>query len=501
MAFTKRPETEEQAREFAAISYASNKIDEIAKLFTYLKSNYTDISKPLVLADFNGGNRVTVSPLIWQRLEKADIKAAENALKTAADVSLNIHFGNGSGGPARVGYNMGNAAEGILAAAIAARFINKTKTISNSDVKSVLRGMIIGKNQNSTSKTFQSENYKTPIKDDVNLSIMLSPVNMMLVFPEQLFTNGNDGNDLKAEAILNREKLITPCVAYANSREITQLAHLVYYNRVKDVIQVTADGITGETTTKVDVRLSINGRESITIPARYRLSGSSSTLNITQVSLKREVDQFAQVGGWHENFLKDFWGKILNDSNFATKDSVKNVYDNIQANGAAQQAAEVMNRIYQIATEEFNEKYKNISNRDHFINVLHQFATKNERNVQMVELVGGGYIRFNFNDPRFKKLLEDPDVVLKANFSQTNPTEKSKKIGATSLPVVTISAIVQQRPNRPIKKSEQNSEEQTGPKPGTYDLVRFRAKIEWGQNVVRNYVEKQKGLIDFVGSQ
>lgn len=376
----------------------------------------------------------------------------------------------------KVGYNMGNAAEGILAAAIAARFVNKSRPISNEDVINILNKIPISENQNSTIKTFESENYRTNIKDDVILSIQLSPINMKLLFPEKLL-NSQELIKEKNKAISDRLKLITPCRYYANSREITQLARLVYFNRLKDVIQITADGITREKETKVDVSLSINGRDSVIIPGRY----SSNFLYITQISLKREVDQFAQVGGWKKNFLKNFWGKILNDSNFANNDSVRNVYDNIQAKETTQQAAEVMRGVYEIAKNQFNAKFNGINKteiRNNFINVLNEFATKNEQNVQMVEIVGGGYIRFDFKDKRFKELLENPNVTLNAIYSTSNP---KSSISGRELPIVTISADV--------------------PGKGSYDLVKFRAKIEWDKKTVRNYVEKQKGLIDFVGSQ
>ena len=34
-----------------------------------------------------------------------------------------------------------------------------------------------------------------------------------------------------------------------------------------------------------------------------------------------------------------------------------------------------------------------------------------------------------------------------------------------------------------------------------YDLVQFRHKIEWGGTAIRNYVEKQKGLSEYIAGR
>ena len=101
-------------------------------------------------------------------------------------MTLNVLFGVGSSGGRGPGYNMGNAAEGVLAAAIAARFINKEKRINNNDVLRVLTEMSrhLTRAGNSTEHTFKSRNFKTSREtkivpdDDVRVLINLSPVNM-----------------------------------------------------------------------------------------------------------------------------------------------------------------------------------------------------------------------------------------------------------------------------------------------------------------------------------
>ena len=57
----------------------------------------------------------------------------------------------------------------------------------------------------------------------------------------------------RAQAHSDRNEIIAACMQYANSREISQLANVMYYNRVKDDIHINADGIGDENSTKVDL--------------------------------------------------------------------------------------------------------------------------------------------------------------------------------------------------------------------------------------------------------
>jgi hypothetical protein len=489
MAYSIRPTSAAQlSRSLGA--YAPTKHADILSLYSYLTRTYSGVSNPLILNDRNGGNAVKVHPAVLQSdssLDVSDVRGAGRALARAAGVTLNVLFGVGSSGGRGPGYNMGNAAEGVLAAAIAARFINKEKRINNNDVLRVLTEMSrhLTRAGNSTEHTFKSRNFKTSREtkivpdDDVRVLINLSPVNMRLVFADTLL----EGDD-RAQGIFDRNQIIGPCVQYANSREISQLANVMYYNRVKDTIEVLADGIGGELTTKVDVYLLINGQKSITVPANYRM-GTTHTLNITQISLKREVDQFAQVGGWDIETAQSFWGLILNED-IRNSQQVQNIY----ARHADQQypttkhhAAAVMAEVYTWANQRLQSKLNDATWKTHFVNTLDEFATKNEENVKLVEIVGSGYEKYDFSKLHVA-LNGRRDLEVPSNLTLQSRVVMSRPDNANSspLPTVFIEAV----------NSNDNK---------TYRFLKLRHKIEWSGTAIRNYVEKQPGLAEYIAGQ
>ena len=478
MAFSIRPSSVQEI--YQVSSYKADKIGLIASLYEYLTTNYRNVDRPLILNDANGGNKVKVHPEIAQVTN-----FTEEQLKARARTPLTIAYGVGSGG-GRARYNMGNAAEGILAAAIAARFINKGKRITERHILDVLRTQYrsLSSDQKESFHTFKSENFKTSREnsrmipdDDVELTIKLSPINMSLVFCEQLLEA-----DERAQGIMDRMNIMTPCIQYANSREISQLANVMYYNRVYNKIEVEADGVGGELTTKVDIFLRIDGQKHIEVPGRY----GNQRLNITQISLKREVNQFAQVGGWDIETVNNFWGQIL-DENLLNNAQIQRIYsDHAMGNhpDTKRHAAAVMTDVYQWAHNRIQQKFGNASWREHFVNKLDEFATKNEENVKLVEITGSTYEKFDFS--RLHEALNgrpdldvEPNLELRSTYNTSVPRDAT--VGAP-LPSVVISA----------RNKNDNQ---------IYDLVQFRHKIEWGGTAIRNYVEKQKGLSEYIAGR
>ena len=272
MAFNQRPTSPTEVVSMAQRGgYREDKITQIVTLYQYLDENY-DTPNPLLLMGSGGKNEVKVLPSVLtsdSRLNQNDKRIAGQQLARRAEVSLKISFGVGSVGSGnRIRYNMGNAAEGILAGAIAARFINKEKRITTRNVVDTLNDLQshLGQSGNIAvvNHTFKSENFKTSKErkivedDDVRVDISLSPTNMALVFPDHYMANDREE---RAQAHSDRNEIIAACMQYANSREISQLANVMYYNRVKDDIHINADGVGGENSTKVDIYLTINGQK------------------------------------------------------------------------------------------------------------------------------------------------------------------------------------------------------------------------------------------------
>lgn len=374
---------------------------------------------------------------------------------------LKINLTQGSG---RAKYNLGDVAEGVMSCAIAARFINKNRRITIGDFERVLNQMKSSRGGTSAVRMFQSENSKHPkmrkmIYDDVKLSINLAQANM-----DMLMTSD------PGEYSILQQSLIPPCILYANSSEINTASLLMYRNGKKDFIEITADGIGNQTGTKVDISLKINGRVDVPIAGRIVGSTNGTTLALTQISLKKEVNQFAQVGGWSLDTIDRFWGKILKDVP-SLDTEFQNLYTSSSSNrGTTEEvAAATMRAVYQWANTKLQTKVANSSWKSYFINTLDDFATYLQSNVYLVEINPQGFHRYDF-----KKLIP-----LLIGPTAEYALSSSYGLGASGLPSVTISAI--------NKKSKD-----------TMSLIQFRFKMEKGiggtPKAIRNYVEKQKGL-------
>jgi len=523
MAYSLRPTSATQAEEMARGVYDDKKITQIVALYSYLERTFPSISNALLL-DTTGGNTVKVLPhvLVEDRslditnqsragsmiVDRAGLRAV--AREAGARTPLSIQFGIGSSpGNGGIRYNMGNAAEGILAAAIAARFINKNTRVTANNIISVLNTLSSHERNGRVSHTFKSPNYKTAKEsyvkdDDVRVDINLSPTNIALCFPNNYFSG--DSNE-RAAAMADRGTIIGECADYANNAEISALAEVMYYNRQYDLIHINADGLGGELTTKVDIYLTINGQKEIEIPATYsppkwRRSrvNTGQKLRITQISLKREVDQFAQVGGFSLETAQKVWGVILNEQ-IQNNNQLKQLWDRHdqgQYDTTAQQAGRFMTDVYGWANNRLQTKLSNTAWITHFVNKIHEFATKNEEHVQLVELKEGGmYEKYDMR--LLLPALTQPggNLTLYTNLVMSEPKAESvSRFGAIGLPTVEFWIRNNQMLNSAgsvISPTESNG--------GLQKILQVRHKIEWaGTNpAIRNYIEKKSGLHQYAG--
>jgi hypothetical protein len=376
---------------------------------------------------------------------------------------------NVSTGSPRAKYNLGNVAEGVLAFAVAARFLNKTKKIGEREVLAVRDAIARNRRGTSSEIILKSPNAPHPkmkkkIDDDVKIVVNLAESNM-----DMLFTT----DDLELDIL---KTLIPPCVAYANAREINTAALMMYRNGKKDYIDVIADGIGDETGTKVDVRVEING--SMNVPIKGRVNGLKIAL--TQISLKKDVDQFAQVGGWTIDKVDNLWGKVL-DMTPSSNPQLQQIYqDSVEAVGTtAEIAAETMRGVYTWANSQLQSKLKNTNWLSNFVEVLDNFATYKEENVALVEIKGDTFHRYDFKKLKVA-LVGRPDLDIPPNLVLSS----SYTEGSSGLPTVRIIG------------TNANDGKQ-------YELVQFRFKMEGGTGgkpkAIRNYVEKRKGLEDYIG--
>lgn len=339
-------------------------------------------------------------------------------------------------------YNLGDMAEGVVGAAIAARFIYKNRSITHRNVYGVLRALAKkgptnypGKKGKQVEITMKSANANPKIMDDVRLFVSLAEVNMMA-----LLARGN-------EALL--KEYVDSAVKYANSSNVKKWAQLVYENNRYDKIEVLSDGLGGQRSTKVDVTVKITNNEGKLLPVDIL------------VSLKAgDVKQFGQVSGAEFEKQEELWEQLFGYKNKIRP--LKTKYDQLMF--VDKKPDEAVTLVYSTVTKLLVRDLR--SNPDKVLQSLakaiNYFATLNEENVTLVQVGGGKAKVYKFDDIY--------------NAISGREYKAEIKTGASGLPTILINS-------------------------GKDSLIQFRVKQEFkrdGSPYVRNYIEKQKLLGDLI---
>jgi len=341
-----------------------------------------------------------------------------------------------------VKYNLGDMAEGVVGAAITARFIYKNRNINAQLVYGVLRALAKsgttnypGKKGKQVERTFKSANENPKIMDDVRCFISLAEVNMMALLAK------NNETMLK--------EYVDSAVKYANSNNVKKWAKLVYENNRYDKIEVLSDGLGGQKTTKVDVSVKITNDKGELLPVDIL------------VSLKAgDVKQFGQVSGAEFEKQEELWEQLFGYKNNIR--SLKNKYDKMMF--IDKRPDEAVFLVYSTVTKLLVRDLRNKP--DEILQTLSKainyFATLNEENVTLVQVGGGKAKVYKFDDIY--------------NAISGRQYTADIKTGASGLPTIIIRS-------------------------GRDSLIQFRVKQEFksdGSPYIRNYIEKQSLLGDLL---
>jgi len=427
----------------------------------------------------------------WKKVKKPDDLAAAFAGtgKHSRSVILPAYTGKyGSGktidinlghlskdnikGQSRAKYNLGNVAEGVLAAALAARFENKDKDITPSILASMVQRCITVKKQSGIQLDFKSPNHvpanykKAAIPDDdILLTIKLAKADL------DFFTS-KDSKEVKI-----REDLYKSCCHYCNGNEISTLATECYMNRMYDKIEIIADGNSNQKGTKVDIKLQIN--DDIDFP----ISGvRGDSMDITQISLKRSVGQFGQTGGWDLDRQSFFWMQLMqrdpeDDQTVVTKWAKALKKGEIEQ----QRCVYAVQVAYDWAFAEIKKDIKKPDFFDRLDRGINYFATKGEKNVKIVELSGDVSIVYDFT--RLGQLLEGGQLVLEVKMSKS-ATAPFKSY---------------QMPDKPIIQILDKNATGDDSKRSLINLrLKFEAAANKGNGYFRNLVEKGPRLKNYL---
>ena len=354
-----------------------------------------------------------------------------------------------------VGANYGNVAEGVFAAALAARFTGgRTKRDTTAyDVYNIMSQInpspIPGKKSSKAVIQTSAPNAVAGVGNDTIITeITLAQVNM------DFLRNPN-----------NREALLDYVIAaltYANRESVRQWVRTIYTNGRRDTVKIIADGVSNERTTKIDVKVSITNKE----------QGQLKGVNINASVKADDVKQFGQVSGEDFSSVSRFFTTAIGDGLVSESAAFET-----ESKGPAK-----MRKIYKAADIIIDNNLNNdVTSKDMALKIgtgISRFATQDNAGVvdpsgdtvELINLSKGEATIYNFQNVA-QKLSE---YKLKSEY---------KTSGANDLPTIT------------IRESVSNKV-----------VVYFRSRVEnkIDKNGVpylyyRNYIEKGQFLTELIG--
>lgn len=278
--------------------------------------------------------------------------------------------------------NRGEIAEGILGAAMFAKF---TKREGNEDI-----GMITVSDIYSVLEKLQNigeDTYQVEVKDSDNRHADL--VAFKLVLKTGPYKDLMDLN--KREALKNE---FNSAVAYVNSSMAERYSRYFYLNGKQDHIAVIADGSLNEKTSKVDVWVAVRDAQ-----------GNMRKLRLNASLKAGPVKQFGQVGGSDIDSMIALWEHFgIDVTPYAKKFE--------QSHGEGQEKA--IEYMYRTVANKLATELKRAGPDDEaefvdkIAHAVTYFATLGDDNVELVQFDKGGFKILRFN--RLAEKLRNIDI-------------------------------------------------------------------------------------------
>ena len=355
-----------------------------------------------------------------------------------------IKFGSLSA-PTSVSGNLGDIAEGVFAAALAARFINRNKQTDAAAVKNIIRSLSVNSARNTATFTGTAPNVGISGQDVIRLTIVLKPTNMNFLT-----------NPANIEALA---QYITASIQYADRQVVREWVNTIYYNKRIDTVEVKADGVSDSRSTKIDVQVKITNDKGL-------LKG----VNIN-VSLKvDDTALFGQVSGGEFSAVSTFFSTAIQENMSAEQQQFQT-----KTSGAKK-----MEYIYRQAAEKLRSKLQlNPQGTKSILGSgIKQFATRdnagvvdeNGNTVEIIDLNRGEATIYDFKNVSQKLLDYNFDVKF--------------NVGKSGLPTIVIEEAESNKTLIQLRSMVQNLKDSKG-RPYLY---------------YRNYVEKGAFLKELIGS-
>jgi hypothetical protein len=295
------------------------------------------------------------------------------------------------------GFNTGDVAEGVLGAAVAAKFIKRGGLITEKDIANVIKGFssieeVVNKKTGKKTSNKRGSMSAKAANDQVIFTLVLNKTSFDALYESA--TKDKYAPEMKG--------LFLSGVKYANEDDdVRNAISQVVDDPNSNEVVVNSDGVADQTGTKADLFLNIDG----------------TVINL--LSLKAgDVKQFGQASGYSYEKMQEF---------FETTFGI-NISDSYieQMQGSARENFETIKLIYrdmfnQIQSEIAGNTNQEVTFLQRLYNGIYYHATRNDPNVSMVIMKATpnapGFAKLTFGE-ELREAMEQFDLQIKM---QENP--------------------------------------------------------------------------------
>lgn len=297
--------------------------------------------------------------------------------------------------------NMGDVAEGVFAAAITAKFVNRgVRFVSEQMVTSVLSGLsplpVLGRKSQMAFFNTTAPNAGVQVRDGIKLTVTLSKNNMTFL------TTASNSPALR--------EYILASLQYANKISVDTWVNTLYNNRRADRIEIIADGVSNQRSTKIDIKVKVTNDK-----------GELQPVNI-DVSLKAgEVKQFGQVGGIEYDNLSKLFDNMfgIQVDKFSVETYQKKVISEKDVEGG-------LNYLYGEVSKKLSDINSNV--KSSMARGISLYATGGNENVELVQLSKGEASIYSFKNvgQKLSELKFDATISKSGNLPLITVSSNSK---------------------------------------------------------------------------
>lgn len=352
------------------------------KLMTLLQQQGFDATPPLTMQDTSelGDEELLNLPTVAVGAGPDGYLFANNAgdymLITGSASTIgpmfNAYTGAAAGDEGGKIANRGETSEGILGAAMFAKFTKREDkedigTVTPQDIATVLDNL----------KKTGEDQYEIQVEDSDN--VHADTVTFVLRLKTGPYA---DLMDQAKRPLLSNE--FSSAAAYVNSSDAERYSRYFYINGRADQIVIMADGVTGEKTQKTDVWVYVTDENGN--PRKTRLNTSLKVGG---------VGQFGQVGGDSEETQETLWNYFGVD----VKPALSGFKDKAKTD-----IRSAFKDVYQYAADQINQELADASPEqeagmiDSIARGITHFATLGDPKVELVDFSSGGFKILRFNN-------------------------------------------------------------------------------------------------------